>query len=352
MQAPDATGTTDALESNRPRIVLVPLAGPLHLSFPAYNVVTVLEATRAVEPATIATTALEPGALADPWWRDTPELALPHTVVPWAQAEGIPVETIGVPSPDPTATQDFARYAGAYAAVRQAWQQAEAEEAPLRDLLGKPLGLDRIVSEALPLVATPQRIREEAFGDGPATDWLRRRTAAMADRLATLATTGPSPVAALVPLDDLPLLHEALVGRAAVEFAAAPPPSDAARRRSLLDYAMRVDVAEPEEVIRSLRELEGAEARYHEANLLLANGHLAEALELLEKASRGDFVHPYFLPGFLLARLGQIYDLAGRREAAIRAYRGVRALSYAPPEARAAAAHGIERPFELDETPA
>jgi hypothetical protein len=62
-----------------------------------------------------------------------------------------------------------------------------------------------------------------------------------------------------------------------------------------------------------------------------------------------DFVEPYYLPGFLLSRLGQLYDLAGRRDAALRAYRGVRALGYAPVEALAAAEDGLQRPFALSE---
>lgn len=351
MRPPGATDTTGPVPRGRAGIVLAPLVGPLHLAFPAYNVVTVLDLVRATAPGAVATTALEPGALADPLWRDTPELALPHTVVPWTEARGVRLEPIGVPSPDPDASSDFVRYAHAYPAVRQAWQEAEALEAPLRDLLAKPLGLDRIVSEALPLVAAPQRVREAAFGDGPATDWLRERTAVMADRLVSLAAETDTSVLALVPLDHLPMLQEALDGRVAATLAPAPPPSEASRRRSLLDYAMRVEVPDPDKVIQGLRELEGAEPRYHEANLLLANDHIPEALELLEKASRGNFSHPYFLPGYLLARLGQIYDLLGRRDAAVRAYRGVRALGYAPPEARAAAAAGIDRPFVLEATP-
>ena len=351
--------------------LLVPLVGPLHLAFPAYNTVTVRDVLEAASPAVVLTTALEPGALRDPAWQDTPEIALPHTVVPWAEARGTPVQPIGAPSPDPAATADFARYAEQYPALQSAWIRAEQQEAPLRDLLARSLSLARIVDEAMPLLAEAQQVREATFGDGPATDWLRQRTAAMAAAVAQHADPDPAngatadrhhaatrpaaagPVAVLASLDHVPLLHEALVElHVPVAFPAAPPASAQARRRSLLDYAMRVDVAEPEEVLRSLRDLDGPEARYHEANILLANGHGAEALERLEEAVRDDFVRPYWLPGFLLARLGQLHDLVGNREAALRAYRGVRALSWAPPEARAAAVHGIEAPFAPESSPA
>lgn len=347
MPSRDATDAgpraTDAL--------LVPLAGPLHLAFPAWNAVTVRDALAAAAPAAIATTALAPGAFDDPWWRDTPEIALPQTVVPWAEARGLPVRAVGAPSPEPGAANDFARYAEGYPALRHAWQRAASVEAPLEELLAKPLGLDRLVAEVLPLVAEAQDVREEAFGDGPATDWLRERATLMADRIVAIAAEpgvvqAARPVVVLAPLDHLPRLREALADRLSIGYVPAPGVSAEARRRSLLDYAMRVDVPEPGEVIRQLRELEGPEPRYHEANLLLANGHAAEALEILEAASRMDFQHPYWLPGYLLARLGQLYDLVGRRDAAVRAYRGVRALAYAPPEARDAADHGIEAPFE------
>ena len=174
----------------------------------------------------------------------------------------------------------------------------------------------------------------------------------MANRIVELADATEGDVAVLVPLDHLPLLMEALEGRVTTALPTAPAMTPDARLRSLLDIAMRGDVAEPAKLLGRLREIDLVEARYHEANVLLQHGHVAEALELLETASREDFVEPYWLPGYLLSRLGQLYDVAGRRDAAIRAYRGVRALSYAPPEARAAAARGLDVPFTFDAEPA
>ena len=45
--------------------------------------------------------------------------------------------------------------------------------------------------------------------------------------------------------------------------------------------------------------------------------------------------------------MGQLLDLAGERERALRAYRGVLALSWAPEEARAVALAGLKTPFRL-----
>jgi len=72
-----------------------------------------------------------------------------------------------------------------------------------------------------------------------------------------------------------------------------------------------------------------------------------DALALMEEVFRMDFQHPGYLPGYVLARMGQLLDLAGERERALRAYRGVLALSWAPEEARAVALAGLKTPFRL-----
>lgn len=341
MTAPDATPTGP--HPRRPKVTLVPLMGPLHLRFPQYNAASVAELLDELHPEALLTSALEPGALADPGWRDTPELPLPHTVAPWARRHGLALVPVGTPSPDADAHRDFARYAAGFPALQRAWRDTEALLAPLGPLLAEPLTLPRILREVLPLLAAHQREREARFGDGPATDWLRARTAATAERV--LEAAAPRTVL-LAPVEQLPLLRDALAPHAELPPAPEPPATAAVQRRALLDFAMRGEAPDPGALLARLRQLDEPEARYHEANLLLAHGHPAEALELLRTASRGDFSEPYFLPGYLLARLGQLHDLAGERRAALRAYRGVRALSYAPPEALESAAAGLERPFE------
>lgn len=325
-------------------ILLLPLMGPWHLHYPRYNAVSVLELADWAEPEALLSTALAPGAFHDPAWQDTPEVALPLTLVPWARRRGLAVEGVLEPSPDPAAAADFRRYAEAYPELRDPWQRAEAQLEPLETLLAEPLTLPRIEAEVLPRLSAHQRAREAAFGDGPASDWLRQRAVVMAKRV--LAQPARRVVLA-ASAEHLPFLREALAGRA--DWLAAPelPPSPASRERSLLDYAFRGESADPEALLGQLRGVAGAEARYHEANLLLAHQHPAEALEVLEAASRDDFSRPYYLPGFLLARLGQLYDLAGDRDAARRAYRGALALAYAPAAARASARQGLEAPFAL-----
>lgn len=324
------------------KLVLVPLMGPFHLRYALYNAVSVRDIVTAFQPEAIATTALAPGSLDDPRWQDTPEIVLPHTVVPWARRQQIPVYSVLEPSPDPAALEDFRRYAAQYPQLREALQRVDATLRPLNLLLEQPLTLKRILEEVVPLLGEHQTLREDIFGDGPGTDFLRERTQKMAEAILTLPFER---IAVLAGVDHLPFLQDSLQAEADLLELPQPEPTEETRERSLLDFAFRVEVPDPSSLIAKLRELATPEARYHEANLLLANDHPLEALETLEEASRGDFSRPYYLPGYLLARLGQLYDLAGRRDAALRAYRGVLALDYAPVEARETAQAGLAEAF-------
>jgi thioredoxin-like negative regulator of GroEL len=183
------------------------------------------------------------------------------------------------------------------------------------------------------------------LGDGRDTDGPAPPAEAVADRIVALDA---GHAAVLVGIDRLVAVREALERRGVgTVVPASPSPSEAARERALLDVAWRGEGADVGALIARLRELDHAEARYHAANLLLAHGHPAEALEELEAVMRMEFALPPFLPGLALARLGQLRDLALRRDDAIRAYRGVLALDWAPADARAAAREGLEAPFDL-----
>lgn len=331
-------------ESGPSQVCLIPLIGGFHLRSPAYNAVTVRDVTVAFAPDALALTALAAGAFDDGRWRDTPEIALPLALVPWAEGAGVPLHPLSEPSPDERAEADFVRYLQQYDSGRETLREIEAAREPLRAVLERALGLQDIESELLPALSAYQARKREAFGDGPGTDWLDARCRAMAERIVEISGR----VAVLAPIDQLPGLREQLSGRVRLIDPPQVAQSEAARIRSLLDFAMRIEVPEPGNVLAQLRNIDSPEARYHEANLLLANGHPAEALERLEIASRGDFSAPYFLPGYLLARLGQLRDLAGDREAALRAYRGVRALDYAPVDALEAAEAGLRAPFRFE----
>ncbi len=323
-------------------ITLLPLLETWHLHYPAYNAESILELTRLSRPDVIVLGPLPPSALASPSWQATREIVLPLSIVPWAERQGIRLET-GMPvSPDPEAEADFRRYAQQYPQFQNLLREVDGHLSPLTDLLPQPLTLSRIWQEVVPCVAAYQGARAAAFDDGPGTDWLQVRVTALLEQIRALPEAN---VTVLASVEQLPLLQALLPGET-LELPQDAPTTEATRQRALLDVAFRGDAADPERLLPLLRELECAEARYHEANLLLAHGHIVEALETLEAAAQGDFSAPYYLPGYLLARLGQVRDLVGERDSARRAYRGVLALDWVPAEALAAAQAGLETPFE------
>jgi len=334
-------------EDHPKAVTVVPLLGPLHVRLPQYNAVSVLRCVEAFAPSVVALAPLEPGALRDPAWQDCPEVVLPHTVVPWARRTGTPLAEVGHRPDDENAEKEFRTYLQSYDGGRALLASVDAEERPVREILERSLTLDSVLDELLPAVERFQTRRREAFGEGPGTLWQQERAARTAE--AVLALDAPR-AALLAGADDVPALRAALDGRVDLVRPPRPVVDDAVRRRSLFDYAMRGEAADPEALLGQLQEIDEPESRYLEANLLLQVGEVQEALEVLEQASTLDFFEPYYLPGFLLSRLGQLYDLAGRREAALRAYRGVRALDYAPAEAARAAEAGLERPFSPGRT--
>src|SRR5690606_27689189 len=301
---------------------------------------------------------------------DTADLTLCHTDVPWTTTQGIPVFGVGLARDgrqDPGlggAAEDLMRYLELYEHGQATLRRVEAALAPVRQLLSEPLDLDRVVDELVPAIERQQALQTEELGTGPGDDWREARAAVIASRSLTAVRTASAAVsgsdtlrlAIVAEVDRQPALRRALTGPAAaasgvsVEIVPAPPAGagEEGRVRALLDAAMS-GIGQPESLLRSLAAIEEPEARYHEANLLLEHGHPAEALERLEKLVGGDFQEPYYLPGFALARLGQLRDLAARREDAVRSYRGVMALSYAPKAAREAAEAGLSAPFTLED---
>ncbi len=335
------------MAGDAPHVTMIPLLGALHLRYPRYNAAVVEELLNASRPQALAIEPLPAGFERQPAWRDTEELLVPWVVVPWAERRRLRAIGVYEASPDPRAQADMARYLATYPSARKALDAAAAEERPLAGLLAEALTIERVEHDILPPLARSRALRLEAFGDGPGTDWLEARAEASAERVLALGVERTTLVAAV---DRFAALREALERRGAnVSIPGSPHPSEAAGERALLDLAWRGEGADPGSVVARLRALGHAEARYHAANLLLANGHVAEALEELEGVLRLDFARPPFLPALVLARLGQLRDVAGRRNDALRAYRGVMALDWAPVDARDAARAGIDAPFAFAE---
>lgn len=334
--------------SSPSQVTVIPLMGPFHTRLPLYNVVHAAQLVQASGPDALALAPLAPGALADPNWQSTPEIALPHTIVPWARARKLPIYEVGWPQAARAEKGDdadrFERYLSEYDDGKRLVREVQAALQPVKELLTRAPDLGRIRTELLPVIDAYNAKRREAYGEGPGTDWLEERADSTAKQVLAL---GHARVTLLVGIDELSAVEAALEGH--VELLAIPAPaapSDAARRRTLLDVALRGEVTDPAGLLDQLRTLHTPEARYVEAEVLLNNGHAAEALNVLREAAKGDFQEPYYLPGFLLTRLGQLLDLAGERDQARRSYRGALALSYVPPEAAEVARQGLEAPFE------
>lgn len=328
------------------KVSLLPLLGPLHLRYPALNAVTLRDVLQELAPDTVAVTALAEGATSQPDWQDTFETALPLVLIPWLQQHGPQPLLVAEPSSDPGAEEDFRRYTGEMPALQEKLLRHSRLERQLADMLDSNLTLSRLRTEVLPLVRELEEELREAAGDGPANNWRYSRAEVMAERIRAAAGNGTSAV--LVSLHELPALEAALQNRGAeiLELPDRVDISPEARDRTLLDQAMLIGEPDSAEALKdALEQLDSAEAGYARSNLLLAQGLDEEARTLLESVSHGDFSRPYFLPGFLLARLGQLRDLTGRRTEAVKAYRAVLALDWAPAEAIEAAREGIAAPF-------
>jgi tetratricopeptide (TPR) repeat protein len=101
-------------------------------------------------------------------------------------------------------------------------------------------------------------------------------------------------------------------------------------------------------LLQQLQEVGGPEALYCAAQIYLAAGQIADAFELMEQLVHTDFQHPEYLPGYTLARYGQLADLMGQRDKALQAYRAVLGLSWVPKEAEEIALAGQRTPFRLE----
>lgn len=316
--------------------------GSLHLRYPSYNALSVSDLLSEYSPETIAITSLTKDEYSKPQWQDTDEVVLPLSVIPWAKRNKLDIHFVKEASPDDKAYQDFRRYAQNYPDLQNKLYQAELVLRPLEKLLSQSLSIGRILEEVVPIIYESQKLEEELLEEGPANNWQRSRNQTMAKRILAIAK---SSVAVLVAIDDYPFLKEELEKKAKVIETKKITASSESKQRSLLDFAFRTEVANPEEFLESLEDIASPEAYYHMGNILLHNGYLDEALEKLSLASKDDFSQPYFLPGYLLARLGQVYDLKNNRNMAKKSYRGVLALDYAPKDAIATAHKGLEQAF-------
>ncbi len=325
-------------------VLLIPTLGPFHILHPRYNGVTIVELIRLYQPHSIGLASYSPEELVVGSWRDQHDVPLFH-VLPWAERAKVPVEALDAQAHLKVQAEQFREALGQYPKGQQILAQAAHLEEGLRELLCRPhTPADFAQAPLIEALQAYHREYERFFGEGPATGFRQRRMQQVAERLR--ASRGRWAV--LVDLLDFPLLLESLP-EGIRQLPQDHPPTELERQRSILDRAWQLHEADDWAVLlQQLKEMESPEALYCAAQIYLAAGQPEDAFALLEELIHSNFQYPEYLPGYTLARYGQLADLLGQREKALRAYRAVLGLSWAPQEAREMALAGQRTPFRLD----
>lgn len=250
--------------------------------------------------------------------------------------------------------QQLESFLNLYPQGRERLHKVNKAQAQLAEKLSRPLQLVDLWSDDLQQAVQGYHIfRAEQLDEGVGTLWRQRRLGELAQLLQTKNDYG----VAVVSLDDFYDLQEMLgLPTTWPDWAADFQPAEKSRLRALADRAWRL--AEEDDLNALLASLLGeegnsitpkAELDTVAAGIYMAVGQLEPALELLERAAHAlsDRQAPN-LSGLTLARLGQVRDALGNRELAVRTYRAVQALSYAPEVAREVAERGLKQAFTLE----
>ncbi len=308
---------------------------------PRYNAATVLAILEEASPqalylASHGEESLSPG----PAWEEDPLL---FHLLPWARRRGLELLPLDGEAHLKAEALAFREALGQFPGGQPYLERMAKLEGELLRLLQEPLTPETLASSSF--LEALRAIEEgfvQAFGEGPATGFRAHRMAKVAEALR--GKEG----GVVVDLLDYPVLLEHLPE--AQTLAHLPPrtPKEAERARALLDRAWQLKEEDDwAKLLEALAEVKTPEALYLAAQIYLAAGAWPEAKELMEELVQMDLDEPAYLPGYALARLGQLRDLAGERERALGAYRGVLALGYAPKEAREIALAGLRSSFRL-----
>lgn len=316
-------------------LTLLPDLGDLLRLQPQYNAATVAEVLAVLGAREV-------------WWATSPDPdhplrdALPPAGVMlrdldlpdwrWAEAEH----------------EQFQSFLQQYPQGRERLRAAAQAERAFAAALAGPLTAAQVLGPTLTAARTYHEALRAALDEGPGTRWHARRLDETAEHLAALSGV------VLAPLDDLPGLLERLPD-ASVPDVSGFVPGERSRLRALADRAWQLSADDDFSALLSALERETgdtltprAELDAAAAGLCLAVGQVEDARTLLERAAHGlTDDQPRSLAGLTLARLGQVRDALGDRELAVRTYRAVLALHYAPQVALEAAQAGLTDPFVL-----
>ncbi len=318
----------------------------LHARLPIYNAQTVLELIRFQGAERVILTGVTPESWASGAWRD-----LDNPVLFALEDARISVTAIAEDWDWADAEQGaMLEFLKQFPLGRERLSAVGAAERELRAALELPQDASGVYSLWLQAVRAYQGQTTAVLEEGPGTAHRSRRIQAVLARLQNLKDA-----VVVAPLDDLPALLEAGLELPDLDGF---QPGEASRFRAVVDRAYRL---EPEDdldgLVHSLLALDAPpntvlarialEARFAASGLYLSVGDLESARDLLEAVSQGQFERPSYLPGFVLARLGQVRDLMLERPQAVAAYRAALALNYLPHEARTVAESGLLEPFRF-----
>lgn len=318
-------------------LILVPDLGDLFRLQPQFNAATVVELLRrdGVSQLLWATSDDPDHPLRDAL--SATKIGIREGFAPdwqWAESERAELES----------------YLNQYPQGRERMRDAARAEQALAEVLTSPLSAANILgADVLDAAQTYHTRTRELLDEGPGNLWRQKRLEATAAALA-----GQSG-AVLAPLDDLPALLELLPDAKLIDLAGFQA-GESSRLRALADRAWQLH--EEDDLTALLEALERekgdtvtpkAELDAAAANIYLSVGELGAAREKLERAAHSlTDEMPLSLAGLVLARLGQVRDALGERELALRTYRAVLALAYAPAIARETAETGISTPFLIE----
>lgn len=312
-----------------------------------YNAQTVLEVARFVGASQVAVSSVTPQEWSSGAWRERDDPLL--FALEDARVRVVPLgEDWSAQIQEQTKMLEFLQQ---YPKGRERLARVGAAERELRAALEQPQDAVGVHSVWLEATRTYHATVTSALEEGPGTAHRLTRVTQILERARDLE---PGTVL-LADLDDLPpLLDAGLELPDLRDF----KPGEASRFRAVVDRAYRLEPDDDlDALVHALLELDAPadtaearialEARFAASGLYLSVGDLESARDLLEAVSQGQFERPSYLPGYVLARLGQVRDLTGERARAIGAYKAALGLAYCPAEARAVAQRGLETPFSF-----
>ncbi len=331
-------------------MILLADLGALHARNPMYNAQTVLEIMRFLGRERVILTNSSAQEWSDGSWRDL-ENPLYHALYD----DEIELTPVGEDWAWALAERDqMLEFLGQYPQGKARVRELVPLENALREALSRPMDASMVHSpELLHTVRAYHDAAALLLEDGPGTAHRKLRLERLSERLQAAVWDD---AVVISPLDDLPALLE-LPGAILPDLTGFKP-GEASRFRAVVDRAYRLEETDDlDALVHQLLELDGPpdsalgrialEARFAASGVYLAVGDLESARDLLEAVAMGQFDAPVYLPGFVLARLGQVRDLMGERDRAVRAYRAALGLSWLPQEARAVAQSGLETPFVM-----